>query len=198
MSLQKDLLEALSLFASDAMTASELFDVCKAEADIKNISTALSVMFKEGMVNRKSVNLGGTIRYGYWKKEDNVGQQENKQDVPTFIKTLKTEPIVLTEPAPKSEVAEVKEPTKEELIVMWMNGAEIEECHITSANWSFNHYPDWKNSNLIFRLRPQIVEICAHIYTGDFRTLETSAEYDNNVKFTFDRGGELIGVKLLA
>ena len=196
MSLQKDLLEALSLFASDAMTASELFDVCKGEADIKNISTALSVMFKEGMVNRKSVNLGGTIRYGYWKKEDNVGQQENKQDVPTFIKTLKTEPIVLTEPAPKSEVAEVKEPTKEELIVMWMNGAEIEQRN-DDGRYFYADIPQWREPDFEFRLKPQFYEVEACIGTPNFNAVIVVDDHPN-VKFKFNREGDLIGAEFLA
>jgi hypothetical protein len=204
MSLKNEILNVLSLYEADAMTAKEIFEIYKGD-DIKNISSSLSALFNtEKLLYRKSVVVNDKNYYAYWKK---ASWEIKTEEVPTIIKTIKTEPIVLTEPAQKvvdhiasaDKMITQAEPTKEELIVMWLNGAEIEQSEDNGETWEAYLYPLWKEKGLIFRQCSEFIEIEAYVYSDDGEVFFAGKSLTNNIKLMFVRtGGVLAGVELLA
>lgn len=92
---------ALPELEENAMSAAEIFDICKGVNDRNMVSTILSQAFKAGNVNRKEASLKSSARFLYWKKPadkkasaqtatDHVEQikQDSQQtyDIPEFLR----------------------------------------------------------------------------------------------------------------
>lgn len=90
MTAKDEVLKVLPAEKSEAMSAAQLFDICKGFEAAKDISSTLSQLFAAGLISRRVSPLSGQSKYIYWNQPDTSKAEEHQKRIAVEI----TQPVI--------------------------------------------------------------------------------------------------------
>ncbi|HEY9211061.1 MAG TPA: hypothetical protein VIO56_06585 [Methylotenera sp.] len=148
MSVTEEILKALPKDKTLAMSARELFGLCKGAIDVAQVSSLLSQMQADGTISRKEVNVGHT-KYIYWNQSTQTSGAAGNVDAKP------NEPIKekLSGPATPSLVTGIKS-----MVESVVNSVPEVKCYPTVKIEAQIQLPDMPNTLKVIGIKPATLD----------------------------------------
>jgi hypothetical protein len=168
MSVTEEILKVLPKDKALAMSARELFGLCKGAVDVAQVSSLLSQMQADGTISRKEVNVGHT-KYIYWNQSTQTSGAAGNVDAKPN-ETMKEKPSGLATP---SSVAGIKS-----LVESVVNSVPEVKYYPTIKIEAQIQLPDMPNTLKVIGIKPATLDDAFAVggnFTIDVATLDDVA-----------------------